>query len=217
MDKPTLLYTAGSYGAFLLFVLNQNEITVGESYHNKAIVYRNTNENIDNHHLIDENVVGHKVIKITYQDNDISLINRNKWHKVTGHLESQASATFPNNPNKELYTMAIHVCNLLDKNNHFRAMQNNQNIEFKFEWFLQDFDSWVSTFGKTFQKMQVAMDLNLLRSQFDAFNQSQRAILQAEQNANDLISRSYSLAKKYFSKYNNQYSELYFNEIFESN
>ena len=215
-DKATLLYTAGSYGSFLLNILNKNEISPSEYYHDKHIDYKFTNGNIYNHHLLKEHDLTNTVIKITYTDNDISLINRNKWHKVQNHLQEQSLKTFPNNKNKELYSMAIHVCNLLDKNNHFRKIENYNNIEVKFNWFLEDFNSWLKNFGNVFKKLDIPFDSSLLERQHIIFNKSQQNILKQEKYGNDLISKSYKLAKKYFLKYNTEYSEMYFDNIYKS-
>ena len=121
-NKPTLLYSAGCYGAFCLQMLNLNRIIPSQSYHDQAVDCQYTQDNRPDHHLVSEKDIESPIIKITYIDDDVDLINRNKWTKVENHLKEQALATFPNNKNKELYTMAIHKCNLLHEDNQFKKL-----------------------------------------------------------------------------------------------
>ena len=83
MDKPTVLYTAGSYGAFLNNVLNEQNVTANESYHtvNYNRKETNTTPNFTKHHVLKEDDIDGPVIKITYSDGNIAMINRNKWTK----------------------------------------------------------------------------------------------------------------------------------------
>jgi hypothetical protein len=134
-------------------MLNLNKIIASESYHTEPTEYLYTQPNRSDHHLVREEDIDSAVIKITYTDQDVDLINRNKWTKVTGHLKEQAIATFPNNKNKELYTMAIHKCNLLDNDNQFKKIIKKDTIEIKFNWFLGDLNVWLSVFKDVFKSV----------------------------------------------------------------
>jgi hypothetical protein len=214
--KPTLLYSAGCYGAFCLQMLNLNKIVANNSYHNQPIDYQYTQHNRPDHHLIKEEEIDCPIIKITYTDEDVDLINRNKWTKVENHLKEQAIATFPNNKNKELYTMAIHKCNLLNNDNQFKKVIKEDTLEIKFNWFLEDFDIWLLKFYKVFETLKIPTNKESLQKYFHVFNKSQEFILKAHKQKNDLIEESNKLATIYFQKYKNEYSEFYFDKIFNT-
>jgi len=214
--KPTLLYSAGCYGGFCLQMLNLNKIIANESYHTETTEYLYTQPNRSDHHLVREDDIDSVVIKITYTDQDVDLINRNKWTKVTGHLKEQAIATFTNNKNKELYTMAIHKCNLLDNDNQFKKIIKRDTIEIKFNWFLGDLNVWLSVFGDVFKKLKIPTSDQYLQNCFEIFNKSQEPIFRAHKEKNDLIEESNKLATIYFKKYKNEYSEFYFDQIFNN-
>jgi len=214
--KPTLLYSAGCYGAFCLQMLNLNEIIANKSYHNQSTDYQYTQPNRPDHHLIKEEDIDYPIIKITYTDEDVDLINRNKWTKVENHLKEQAIATFPNNKNKELYTMAIHKCNLLNNDNQFKKVIKEDTLEIKFNWFLGDLDIWLLKFYKVFETLKIPTNKEHLQKCFNVFNKSQELILKAHRQKNDLIEESNKLATIYFQKYKNEYSEFYFDKIFNN-
>ena len=214
--KPTLLYSAGCYGAFCLQMLNLNEIVSAEFYHDQPIDYRYTQNNRPDHHLVGEENIESPIIKITYTDDDIDLINRNKWTKVENHLKEQALATFPNNKNKELYTMAIHKCNLLDKDNQFKKIIKKDTVEIKFNWFLHDLEGWLLVFYNVFERLQIPAKHEYLKNCYAVFHAGQKSILKAHQEKDDLIEQSNQLAEIYFKKHGNEYSEFYFDQIFNN-
>jgi hypothetical protein len=199
--KPTLLYSAGCYGAFCLQMLNLNEIMPSHSYHNQLTDYRYTQTNRPDHHLINEKDIDSLVIKITYTDDDVDLINRNKWTKVENHLKEQALVTFPNNKNNELYTMAIHKCNLLDKDNQFKKIIRKDTVEIRFSWLFYDLENWLLEFYNIFERLQIPVRHVYLKNCYDIFHMSQAPILKAHQEKNDLIEQSNQLANIYFQKH----------------
>jgi hypothetical protein len=88
--KPTLLYSAGCYGAFCLQMLNLNEIIANESYHNQPTDYQYTQPNRPDHHLIKEEeidcLIEKEVTKYTYAlDEQLKLINREEFFKQFLH------------------------------------------------------------------------------------------------------------------------------------
>ena len=214
-NKPTLLYSAGCYGAFCLQMLNLNDVVAAESYHDRPIDYLYTRPNRADHHLIKEEDLDSPIIKITYTDEHADLINRNKWTKVKNHLNEQAAATFPNNKNKELYTMAIHKCNLLDKDNPFKKIVKKDTVEIKFDWFLSDLNTWSSKFKIVFEKFNIPLSGQYLQNCFEIFHKSQEHVFKAHEQKNDLIEESNKLAETYFKNYKNEYSEFYFDEIYK--
>lgn len=215
-NKPTLLYSAGCYGGFCIQMLNLHKIIPSQAYHERQVNYRYTQKNRPDHHLIDEQNVKSPIIKITYMDQDADLINRNKWTKVDNHLKDQALATFPNSKNKELYTMAIHKCNLLDEHNQFKKIIKQDTIEIKFSWFLLDLEEWLLQFYDIFERCEIPVEQEYLKTCHNIFRTSQEHILKAHQEKKDLIEQSNQLANTYFKKYKNEYSEFYFDQIFNN-
>ena len=214
MNKPTLLYTAGSYGALLLRILNQDSPMVSQAYHTYEFDTPNTEPNRPDHHLLKEADVKGKVIKITYADKDVNLINRNKWQKVDGHLEVQAMNTFPNHPHREIYTMAIHVINLL-ADNHFKTVDRSDTIEFKFANFIQPIESWRMSFKEIFDRLGIEFNDNTIKDHFYAFQEGQKEILEQHRQNNDDVSLSYMVGKQYFATYGNDINQNYFDAIFD--
>jgi len=213
-NKPKLIYSAGCYGAFFAKMLNLNKIIAEESYHAKPTDYFYTQPNSADHHLIKEEDLDSAIIKITYTDEHADLINRNKWTKVKGHLEEQSKKTYPNNKNKELYTMAIHKLMLLDKDNPFKKTVKKDTLEIKFDWFCSDLNTWSSMFKIIFEKLNIPLSGQYLQNCFEIFNKSQEHIFKAHEQKNDLIAESNKLAEIYFKNYKNDYRECYFDEIY---
>ena len=214
MNKPTLLYTAGSYGALLLRILNQAPPIVSQAYHTHAFTPLNTEPNRQDHHLIREADINGQVIKITYTNEDVKLINRNKWQKVDGHLKEQSMKTFPNHPHREIYTMAIHVINLLG-DNHFKTVNRSDTIEFKFSNFLQPINGWCTHFKEIFDRLRIKYNEKTIKDYFKAFQEGQKDILNQHKQNNDDIFLSYMLGKEYFALYSNNYNQNYFDIVFE--
>jgi len=193
-------------------MLNLKETTESLSYsaHFKPI---NTEEYNGNHHIMSEKDINGHVTKITYTDDDIDLINRNKWTKVQGHLDEQSIKTFPNNSNRNLYTMAIYKCDLLDKTNHFKSIEKNSNLEVKFKWFLQSMEQWLINFGNIFKALSIQINENKIKEYYNIFTRSQQEILEQHSQSNDLIAKSNQLGKMYFDRHGNEYNELYFDKL----
>tara|TARA_Y100000592_G_scaffold86830_1_gene140610 strand:- start:27 stop:695 length:669 start_codon:yes stop_codon:yes gene_type:complete len=216
MPKPTILYSAGTYGALLLRILNNANPTVSESYHLHSDYFecKYTMPNREDHHLISEHAIEGDVVKITFTEDDVDLINRNKWTKVVEHLKTQAEKTFPNNPNRNLYTMAIHVCNLLaDK--QFKQAEKDDTQIFKFEHFLGCIGTWKNKFNHLFEHYQIPFDVSLIEKHYDCFQKGQENILEKNKKQNDDIHQSYILGKEYFKLYQNNfdYSESRFEKL----
>ena len=212
MIRTNLLYPAGCYGEFFFRMLNLKETTESLSYnaHFKPI---HTEEYNSNHHIMSEKDINGHVTKITYTDDDIDLINRNKWTKVQGHLDEQSIKTFPNNSNRNLYTMAIYKCDLLDKNNHFKSIEKNSNLEVKFKWFLQSMEQWLINFGNIFKALSIQINENKIKEYYNIFTRSQQEILEQHSQSNDLIAKSNRLGKMYFDRHGNEYNELHFDKL----
>jgi len=216
MDKTTLLYTAGSNGEFTFRFLNQFKINPNISYTAWDEPPKFTEKYRGDHHLIREEDVDGHVTKITYNDENIDLINRNKWTKVKGHLEEQSKKTYPNNKNKEIYTIAIYKCLLLDKNNHFKKIYKENNIEIKFSWFFQSFKDWMKNFSNVFEKLNIPIKEEIILEYYNAFNVGQKEILDKHNSSNDLIFLSNKLGQSYFEKYQTNFSEQKFDEIYNN-
>ena len=213
MIKTNLLYPAGCYGEFFFRMLNLQETKESLRYFWGNFKPNNTEDFNGNHHIMNEKDINGHVTKITYTDNDIDLINRNKWTKVVGHLEEQANRTFPNNPNRELYTMSIYKCDLLNINNHFRKIEKKSNLEVKFKWFLQSMEQWLINFGEIFKTLGIDIEESVIANFYNVFTNSQKSIFEQHKKNNDLIARSNYLGKIYFKKYGNQYNEMYFDNV----
>ena len=212
VSKPTLLYTAGSYGGLLSRIINNAPPLIAETYHSKNLDLQYTLPTRNDHHLVSENDIEGRVIKITYDNNDISLINRNKWHKVKDHLLEQSNRSYPNNPNKEIYTMAIHVCDLLGAT-LFKSIEKKETIEFKFKFFTQDLSAWKYQFGKIHNTLRIPFNNLTIAEHYDCFQKGQEIILNKHRDDNDDIAKSYKLGKKYYSVHHNHYNEDYFNQL----
>ena len=212
-NKPTVLYSAGTYGAYLLRVLNHNVIRASEAYHHSVIFYKYTQKNFNQHHTVKEGEIDTPVIKITYDDDDISLINRNKWTKVKGHLEEQSQKMFPNNPNKELYIMAVHICLLLNPNNHSRYLEKNNNFEFKFKWFLSGIDIWLKKIMRCCERFNIPYNEQYFTESHKKFLVGQQDILDKNNENNDLIAKSKKIGDLYFKKYHLHFRENLFDKL----
>ena len=212
MIRTNLLYPAGCYGEFFFRMLNLKETTESLSY-SANFNPINTEEYNGNHHIMSEKDINGHVTKITYTDDDIDLINRNKWTKVQGHLDEQSIKTFPNNSNRNLYTMAIYKCDLLDKTNHFKSIEKNSNLEVKFKWFLQSMEQWLINFGNIFKVLSIQINENKIKEYYNIFTRSQQEILEQHSQSNDLIAKSNQLGKMYFDRHGNEYNELHFDKL----
>jgi hypothetical protein len=214
MIRTNLLYPAGCYGEFFFRMLNLKETTESLRY-SADFKPSNTEEYNGNHHIMNEEDINGHVTKITYTDSDIDLINRNKWTKVKGHLEEQSIKTFPDNPNRELYTMSIYKCDLLDKNNHFKRIEKSSNLEVQFKWFLQSVEQWLINFSDVFKALSIQINENKIKEYYNIFTRSQQKIIEQHDQANDLIAKSNQLGKMYFDRHGNKYSELYFDKLYK--
>ena len=214
-NLPIVIYTAGSYGNQVLRILNKNPAQKVLTYDGLQAEYQYTRPTFGGHHTSTEDDVEPPVIKVTYDDNDISLINRNKWTKVAEHLEGQANNTFPNSPNKKLYTMAIHVCNLLDTNNHFRSIQNKSTMEFPCATFRQNDSVWIENFKEIEEKFKIPHDPAHIISHYTTFQSAQQQLIHDETQASDDIAKSYELGKLYYQKHKNNYNIDYFDNVLQ--
>ena len=217
--KPTILYTAGSYGGLLVRIINNAPPLIAETYHleNWNLQYTLPARRVfvgNDHHLVFENKIEGPIIKITYDNDDISLINRNKWHKIKNHLLEQANKTYPNNPNKKIYTMSIHVCDLLGST-LFKSIEKKETSEFKFKFFTQNLSVWKYQFGKLHDTLGIPLNNLALAEHYDCFQKGQEIILKKHRDDNDDIAKSYKLGKKYYSIHHNKYNEDYFNQLFK--
>lgn len=210
--KPTLIYTAGTYGGIFQRVVNKDNPLVAEVYHNTQGKCEVLNPSPDNHHLLSEDEIDGPIIKITYNDSNISLINRNKWTKLAEHLPEQADMTFKKNPNSQLYVMAIHVCDLLGDNN-FKKLTKENTVEFKFDYFIGELNVWKNQFKMVMDFLKADFEDANLTAHYDAFKKGQEKIWKKHLENNDDIARSYSIGKRYFSLYNNNYVEDYFDRL----
>ena len=211
--KIIIHFVPGGYGHFLEGLLNKT-LKVHE-------------DNLSDFHWIDKtysDIVFEKThdmekesdefhIKVTFNESNVDLINRNKWTKVKGHLEEQAIRTFPDNSNRELYTIAIYKCDLLNQNNHFKKLENPSNLEIKFNWFLSNCENWLFNFGNIFKSLFIPITDNKLEDYYNIFSTSQQSIIKQHQENNDLIAEANIFGEKYFKKYGCDYNELYFNEM----
>jgi hypothetical protein len=218
MDKTTLIYAAGCYGEFVFRFLNQFDTIPMLSYNawTKTEPARYTKKYRGDHHLIREEDVNGHVTKITYDNSDVDLINRNKWTKVKGHLEEQSNKTYPKNKNKKIYTMAIYKCFLLDKDNHFKKIYKEGNTEIKFLWFSGNLKQWIENFSKIFNKLEISIKNKTIIEFYDIFYQSQKKIIEEHRTAKDIVYLSNKIGQVYFQKYGNNFSEDKFDEIYQN-
>jgi hypothetical protein len=212
--KPHLLFTAGSYGHLLLRILNHVPPLVAENYHETKYEVKYTKTIMGDHHLRNENSLENPVIKITYRDQDVNLINRNKWTKVRNHLEEQSNKTYPDSPNRQIYTMAIHVCELLGPN-HFKKILNDSTIEFKFSYFHESLEVWRYQFNRLYDIFKIPKNDLLVSQYYDNFLEGQSSILEKHKEDNDDIAESFRLGKEYYRLYNNDYSLIRFDSLYK--
>ena len=214
-DKPDILFTAGSHGHLLTRIINHVPPLVAENYHETEYEVKYTKSVMGDHHLVDETTIDGPVIKITYEDNDVSLINRNKWTKVRDHLQEQSEKTYPESPNKEIYTMAIHVCELLGPN-HFKKILNDQTVEFKFSHFHDSLEVWQSGFGKIYDQFEIPSNELLVTEYYDNFQKGQSLIMSKYLEDTDDIAESFRLGKKYYSLHNKNYDLSMFDSVYKN-
>ena len=217
MKKPWPLFTAGSYGHLLTRILNHVPPLLAENYHETIYDVKYTKKVSAYHHLVDETTIKGPVVKIIYEDDDVGLINRNKWTKVRNHLQQQSEKTFPNSPNKEIYTMAINVCNLLGPN-HFKEILDNKTIGFKFSYFLDSIEVWHQQFNILFDAFEIPRNNLLVTQYYNNFQKSQSSIMEKHLADNDDIAESFRLGKNFYNLYgkNNGYSLSKFDDLYEN-
>jgi len=104
----------------------------------------------------------------------------------------------------------------LDLLNQFKKIIKKDTLEIQFNWFLHDLEVWLSEFYNVFEVLQIPIKHEYLKNCYDVFHNSQESILRAHQEKNDLIEQSNQLASIYFQKYKNEYSEFYFDQIFNN-
>jgi hypothetical protein len=212
-DKPYILFTAGSYGHLLTRIINHVPPLVAENYHETEYGTKYTNICMDDHHLVDETTIDGPVIKITYEDNDVSLINRNKWTKVRGHLQEQSEKTYPKSPNKQIYTMAIHVCELLGPN-HFKKVLNDKTVEFKFSHFHDSLEVWQNEFNRVYDQFKIPKNELLVTQYYNNFQKGQSSIMKKHLANADDIAESFRLGKKYYSLHKRNYNLAMFDNVY---
>ena len=213
-DKPYILFTAGSYGHLLTRIINHVPPLVAENYHETDYDVKYTKSIMGDHHLVDETTINGPVIKITYEDNDVSLINRNKWTKVRDHLQEQSEKTYPTSPNKQIYTMAIHVCELLGPN-HFKKVLNDQTVEFKFSHFHDSLEVWQKEFSRVYDLFEIPRNELLVIQYYDNFQKGQSSIMSKHLADADDIAESFRLGKKYYSLHNRNYDVSMFDNVYK--
>ena len=212
-DKPHILFTAGSFGSLLTRIINHVPPLVAENYHDTKYAVKYTKGVMSDHHLVDETTINGPVIKITYEDNDVSLINRNKWTKVRGHLQQQSEKTYPESPNKEIYTMAIHVCELLGPN-HFKKVLNDHTVEFKFSHFYDSLEVWQNEFNRVYDQFEIPKNEFLVTQYYENFQKGQSSIMNNHIADADDIAESFRLGKKYYSLYKSNYGLSMFDSVY---
>jgi len=213
MDKPTVLYTAGSYGAFLNNVLNEQNVTANESYHtvNYNRKETNTTPNFTKHHVLKEDDIDGPVIKITYSDGNIAMINRNKWTKYPYDLEEQSKKLHPKHKNRELYTMARYAIDLMRPDNHFRKIEKETTYEFKMDWFRNE-DIFVEQTIKCSQHFGFNLNKTLIQNSHIKFMEGQQNILTAHFTNSDSIAHANSLASVYYDRHGADFIERWFEQ-----
>lgn len=213
MVKPTLLFEAGTYGEFTLKILNHVEILPQEHYKQHNLNYIYTTPKRPDHHLIDEDAVTSNIIKITFENSDTDLINRNKWTKVKSQLKELSEKSFPNNPNQELFTMAIGKCNLLNAQNFFKTIKKKSTVEIKFKNFIYKTTTFVENFLEVCDKFKIPVTKKTLVDSHHAFIKGQEQIFTAHEKKNDIIAEANLFGEKYFQKHGLNYNKLHFDEM----
>ena len=213
MSKTTVLFEAGTYGQFLIKVLNLCVLTEQTHFLLPGIIYVNTTPKRVDHHLIDDNELDSHVTKITFEDSDSDLINRNKWTKLPEHLDEQANLTFPKDPNSKLYTIACSKINLLDPKNFFKKIKKESNFEFKFKYFHYDITNYTIQVDNLFSKLKIQVEKNYLENSKKTFDKSQEFIKKAHDFKNDLIHEGNQLGALYFQKFGNNIQKENFQKL----
>tara|TARA_R100000081_G_C4774447_1_gene147668 strand:+ start:108 stop:752 length:645 start_codon:yes stop_codon:yes gene_type:complete len=213
MSKTTVLFEAGTYGQFLIKVLNLCVLTEQTHFLLPGIIYVNTTPKRADHHLIDDNELDSHVTKITFEDSDSDLINRNKWTKLPEHLDEQANLTFPKDPNSKLYTIACSKINLLDPKNFFKKIKKESNFEFKFKYFHYDITNYTIQVDNLFSKLKIQVAKNYLENSKKTFDKSQESIKKAHDIKNDLIHEGNQLGALYFQKFGNNIQKENFQKL----
>jgi len=213
VSKTTVLFEAGTYGQFLIKVLNLSLLTEQTHFLLPGITYVNTTPKRADHHLIDDDELDSHVTKITFEDSDSDLINRNKWTKLPEHLDEQANLTFPKDSNSKLYTIACSKINLLDPKNFFKKIKKEQNFEFKFKYFHYDIKNYIIQVDNLFSKLKIKVSKNYLENSKKTFDNSQESIKKAHDIKNDLIHEGNKLGELYFQKFGNNIKKENFQKL----
>ena len=203
VNKTTVLFEAGTYGQFLLKLLNLTEISITEHFEFPYITYTNTTPKRSDHHLIEEKEIKGHVTKITFDNLDADLINRNKWTKLPEHLEEQANKTFYNDKNAKLFTIACNKINLLSPNNIFKKVASTNTLEVKFKSFHFDIPNFIYYFIDIFSKLNIPITKDYLERSKKNFDISQNNIIEANNKKNDLIHDGNILGQMYFDTFGN--------------
>ena len=203
VNKTTVLFEAGTYGQFLLKLLNLTEISITEHFEFPYITYTNTTPKRSDHHLIEEKEIKGHVTKITFDNLDSDLINRNKWTKLPKHLEEQANKAFSNDKNAKLFTIACSKINLLSPNNIFKKVANANTLEVKFKSFHYDITNFIDFFIDIFSKLNIPITKDYLERSKKNFDISQNNIIEANNKKNDLIHDGNILGQMYFDTFGN--------------
>ena len=201
--RTTILFEAGTYGQFLIRVLNQNDLTAQIHFSTDGLRYVNTTHKRKDHHLIDDDELDSHVTKITFEDSDADLINRNKWTKLPEHLSEQANKTFPGDHNSKLYTIASGKINLLNPKNFFKKIKKEQNLEFKFKYFHYDIIDYTNHMDDLFSKLKIQVSKDYIENSKKIFDIGQESVLRAHDSQNDIIHDGNKLGELYFQKFGN--------------
>ena len=213
MIKTTLIYEAGCYGEFTFNLLNLQDIKPGTRYNAHTFTPTYTGDFLTNHHLVKEHEVSGHITKITFENKHVDLINRNKWTKVTGGMEHFTSQSFPEHTNKSILAIAIGKINMLNENNHFKSMENKDNLELKLDNFFLDCEEWILSFGNMLDVLKIPHQPQYLRKCYDTFMISQEKILNSK--SNDEIGLGNLLGQFYFERYGTDVNQVRLEKMLE--
>lgn len=212
MDQKKIIihFVPGSYGHFLKGLLC------------KSLKMPNNNVSdfhwISNTDIIDtshdlEKESKNFIIKITYSENDVDLINRNKWKKWPHNFEQSKQEAFLSSNDidestKEIVTKSYFRSYLLKDMINWNNKVNGQTVEIPFNFFLLKKEEWITYASKIFEQCQIDYDVDYIQTAYSIFQSTQNSIINdhyenklKEWKDKDIIEKSNLVSNFYFYKF----------------
>jgi len=211
--KIIIHFVPGGYGHFLEGLLNKT-LKVHE-------------DNLSDFHWIDKtysDIVFEKThdmekesdefhIKVTFNESNVDLINRNKWIKWPQNFEQSKQEAFPNSNNideitKEIVTKSHFRSYLLKDMDNWNKKVNEQTITIPFNFFLLKKEEWIMEASKIYDRCQIDYDIDYVQKAYSIFQNTQSTILTddhenklKEWKDKDTIEKSNIISDFYFHRF----------------